>query len=276
MRNLKGKVVMVTGASSGIGRSCALAFAREGCDLVICARRQKELDEVAGEIKAMGRKVLAMTADVAIENDIKKLAEASFKHFGKVDIVLSNAGIAMPAQTHLLEKAEWEKVMNTNFYGFVHVIRYFVPPMVERKEGHVIVNSSGWGLMGGPFNALYVTSKHALIGLSETLRAELKRHNVGVTTLAGGYVKTDIFFKAELKGFKSDVRGNMKELLAKLPGPTPDSFAKKVVRAVKWNRGLRVMTVDSKVMWWYKRAFPSTFEAFLAVFARFSTRYMDK
>ncbi|MCU0822329.1 MAG: SDR family NAD(P)-dependent oxidoreductase [Spirochaetes bacterium] len=276
MRNLKGKVVMITGASSGIGKACAIAFAKEGCDLVICARRQKELDEVASEIKAMGRDVLTVTADVAKEEDIKKVAEAAFKKFGKVDIAMSNAGIAMPAQTHLLEKADWERVMNTNFYGCVHVIRYFLPPMAKRKEGHLIVNSSAWGLMGGPFNALYVTSKHALIGLSETIRAEMKRHNVGVTTLAGGYVKTEIFTKAEMKGFKDDTSGNINKFIDKLPGPTPESFAKKVVRAVKWNRGLRVLTVDAKVMWWFKRAFPATFEMFLGIFARFSTKFLDK
>lgn len=276
MRKLKGRVVMITGASSGIGKACALAFAREGCDLVICARRQKELDEVAEQIKAMGRKVLAMTVDVAKENDVKKLAEAAFKQFGKVDIAMSNAGIAMPAETHKLEKSDWEKVMNTNFYGCVHVVRYFVAPMVERREGHLLVNSSGWGLMGGPFNTLYVTSKHALIGYSESLRAEIAQYNVGVTTLAAGYIKTDIFTKAELKGFKSSVGDGVNNLLGKMPGPTPESFAKKVVRAVKWNRGLRVMTIDSKVMWYFKRAFPRTFEWFLAIFARFSNRFLDK
>lgn len=276
MRNLKDRVVMITGASSGIGRTCALAFAKQGCNLVICARREKELNEVAEEIKAMGRDVLAMTADVAKEEDIKKLAEAAFEKFGKVDIAMSNAGIAMPAETHKLEKADWEKVMNTNFYGCVHVVRYFVPPMVERKEGHLIVNASGWGLMGAGYNTLYVTSKHALIGYSECLRAELAQHKVGVTTLAAGYIKTEIFSKAEMKGFKSEIQEGTKSLLEKLPGMTTERFAKKVIRAVKWNRGLRVLTMDSRVMWYFKRMFPKTFEAFLALFARFSNRFLDE
>lgn len=271
MKNLKGRVVMITGASSGIGKACALAFAREGCDLVICARRQKELDEVAAEIKSMGRKVLAMTADVAKEQDIKKLAGAAFKMFGKVDIAMSNAGIALSAQSHKLEKADWEKVMNTNFYGCVHVVRYFVPPMVERKEGHLIVNSSGWGLMGGPYNTLYVTSKHALIGYSESLRAELAQHNVRVTTLAAGVVKTEIFTKAELKGFKESSR----ELVKKMGGMTPERFAEKTIKGVKRDRGLLIMTIDTRIPWYFKRMLPRTFEKFLALYARFSSKYLE-
>ena len=272
MRKLKGRVVMITGASSGIGRACAIAFAKEGCDLVICARRQKELDEVAAEIKAMGRKVLAMSVDVSKEEEVKKLAEAAFKQFGKVDIAMSNAGIAMPGLTPDLEKADWERFMNTNFYGCIHVVRYFVPPMIKRKEGHLIVNSSGWGLMGMPYNTLYVTTKHALIGYSECLRAEIAQYNVGVTTLAAGVVKTDIFVKAELKGFKESAR----DLATRAPGMTPAGFAKKVIRGVKWNRGLEVITILSKVTWYFKRAFPRTFEFFLALVARMSNRYLDK
>ncbi len=271
MKNLKDRVVMVTGASSGIGRTCAIAFAEQGCDLVICARREKELNEVAEEIKSKGRDVLAMTVDVAIEDEVKKLAEAAFKKFGKVDIVMSNAGIAMPGPTHELEKADWEKVMNVNFYGCIHVVRYFVPPMVERKEGHLVVNSSGWGLMGGAYNSLYVTSKHALIGFSECLRAEMVQHNVGVTTLAAGVVKTDIFTTAEMKGFKESTR----ELAGKLGGMTTEKFAKKTIRNVKRNRGLKIMTYDTRIMWYFKRLFPRTFELFLSLFARFSTRYME-
>jgi len=271
MKNLKDKVVMVTGASSGIGKACAIAFAEQGCDVVICARREKELNEVAKEIKSKGRDALAMTVDVSKEEDVKKLAAAAYKKFGKVDIVMSNAGIAFPGPTITMEKSEWEKVMNVNFYGCVHVVRHFVPQMVERKEGHVIVNSSGWGLMGGPYNSLYVTSKHALIGFSDCLRAEIRQHNVGVSTLAAGVVKTDIFATAEMKGFKESSR----ELVNMMGGMTTQKFAKKVIRGVKRNKGLMIMTIDTRIPWYFKRLFPRTFEAFLAMFAKFSNRYLE-
>ena len=137
MKNLQGRVVMVTGASGGIGRATALAFADEGCDVVICARREGELNDVADQIRAKGRRALAVPTDVGKEEDVKSCAEKAFAEFGKVDIAFSNAGIAVNAQSHLLEKADWEKTMNANFYGAVHVVRYFVRPMVERKEGHL-------------------------------------------------------------------------------------------------------------------------------------------
>ncbi len=272
MRKSRDRVVMVTGAASGIGKACALAFADQGCDLVICDLQKKELDDVAEEIRSSGRGVLAMTADVSKENDIKKLAEEAFKKFGRVDVAMSNAGIAIPGITPAFEKTDWEKIINVNFYGCVHVVRYFVPPMIERKEGHLIVNASGWGLMGAPYNALYVTSKHALVGYSECLRAEIAQHNVGVTTLAAGVVKTNIFVNAELKGFKESAR----DLVKLAGGMSPERFAKKVVRGVQWNRGLLVISLMSKITWLFKRTFPRTFEAFLRLFARFSNKFLEE
>lgn len=271
MKNLTDRVVMVTGATSGIGKACALAFADEGCDLVICGRRESLLDEVAGQIKAKGRRVLAVPVDVGKEEDVKAMAEKAFAEFGKVDIAFSNAGIALNAQTHLLEKADWEKVMNTNMYGAVHVIRYFVRPMVERREGHLVVNSSGFGLTGAPYNTLYATSKFALVGMTECLRAEVAQYNVGVTTLCGGVVNTDIFTNAELKGFSEKSRDALKYF----KGMAPEKFAQIVIKAVKKNKGFLITDGMTKYSYAFKRMSPALFDVWIRQMARYSKRFLE-
>jgi NAD(P)-dependent dehydrogenase (short-subunit alcohol dehydrogenase family) len=272
MKNLKDRVVLVTGASGGIGRAAALAFAEEGSDVVLCARREAELERVAEEIRRKGRQALAVRADVAIEDDIKRLAEKAFERFGKVDVAFSNAGIALNGQTHLLEKADWEKVMNVNFYGAVHVFMYFVRPMVERREGHFVVNSSGFGLTGAPYNTLYSTSKFALVGMTECLRAELAQYHVGVTTLCGGVVQTDIFRNAELKGFDEKAR----DVFNFFRGMTPEKFAQIVVKAVKKNKGFVITDGMTRYSYLLKRCSPALFELWIRQLPRFSRRYLKE
>ena len=271
MKDLKGRVAMVTGASGGIGRATALAFADEGCEVVICARREAQLEQVADQIRAKGRRALAVATDVGKEEDVKALAEKAFSEFGKVDIAFSNAGIALNAQTHLLEKADWEKVMNVNFYGAVHVVRHFVRPMVERKEGHLVVNSSGFGLTGAPYNTTYSTSKFALVGMTECLRAEVAQHNVGVTTLCGGVVQTEIFKNAELKGFDDKAR----DALNMFKGMAPEKFAQIVVKAVKKNKGFVITDGMTKYSYMFKRYSPGLFELWIRQMPRFSKKYLQ-
>ncbi len=272
MKDLKGRVAMVTGASGGIGRASALAFADEGCDVVVCDVRDKELERVAEEIRKRGREALAVRTDVGVEKEVRALAEKAFARFGKVDIAFSNAGVALSGQTHLLEKADWEKVMNVNFYGAVHVLQYFVRPMVERGEGHFVVNSSGFGLTGAPYNTPYSTSKFALVGMTECLRAELAQYNVRVTTLCGGVVQTDIFKNAELKGFDDKAR----YALSFFKGMTPEKFAGIVVRAVKKNQGLVITDAMTKYSYLFKRCSPTLFELWIRQMPRFSKRYLKE
>jgi len=270
MKDLRGRVVMITGANSGIGKASALAFADEGCDLVICARREPELIQVANQIKAKGRQVLAIPTDVGKEEEVKILAEKAFAEFGRVDVAFSNAGISLNGQTHLLEKADWEKVMNVNFYGAVHILRHFVRPMVERREGHFVVNSSGFGLTGAPYNTLYSTSKYALVGMTECVRAELAQYNVGVTTLCGGVVQTDIFKNAELRGFDEKAR----DFFNFVKGMPPEKFAKIVINAVKKNKGFVITDAMTKYSYGFKRYFPGLWELWIRQMPRFSKRFI--
>jgi len=269
MKDLRDKVMLITGAASGIGRACALEFADRGCYLVICDINDTDLDTVAGEIRRKGRRVLAMKTDVSDEQGVAALADRAFQEFGKVDIAMSNAGIAVVSPTHELERADWDRVMGVNFYGAVHVIRYFVPPMVERREGHLVVTASGMGLTGMPYAATYTVSKFALVGLTESLRPEMALHNVGVTTLCPAVVHTPMFQRAELRGFSDEARRGL------MGGMSPERFARIVVKGVKKNKGLMVISGLTKTTYGFKRLSPSLYEWSLKGWARISQKYRD-
>jgi len=270
MRKLQDRVMLVTGAAGGIGRACALAFAERGCHLVLCDINETGLNRVAGEIRRKGRRALPVRADVSSEEDVKRAAAEALDAFGQVDIAMSNAGIALVAPTHTLERADWDRVMGVNFLGAVHVIRYFLPAMVERREGHLVVTASGMGLAGMPYAATYTASKFALVGLTECLRAEMAAHNVGVTTLCPAVVRTAIFQTAELRGFSEKARESL------IGGMSPERFARIVVRGVVRNKGLMVISGLTKTTYGLKRLSPDLYAFMLEGWARLGKRYMEK
>jgi len=269
MRDLQNRIALVTGAASGIGRATSLALADEGCHLVICDVQEEALEQVAAEIRLKGREVLNRRCDVSEEADMKGLAQAAFERFGKVDIAMSNAGIAIGGRSHLLETHHWRKVIGVNLWGAIHTLIYFVRPMVEREEGHWVVTASGMGLVAAPFMATYATTKFALVGLTECVRAELAQHNVGLTTLCPAVVKTAIFQSMELHGFQDRVRG----LLHYTGGMTPERFARKVVKGIKQNKGFMIFSGLTHLTFGLKRLSPGLHERSLKQFARLSRRF---
>ncbi len=272
MKDLKDRIAMVTGAASGIGRATSLALAEEGCHLVICDIDEDGLAQVARQIEAKGRDVLARRCDVSSEDDMRALAKESFERFGKVDIAMSNAGTAVIGESYKLDSSHWRKVLGVNVWCTIYTLIYFVPPMVERREGHLVVTASGMGLVAAPYAATYTTSKFALVGLTESIRAELAIYNVGVTTLCPAVVKTPIFERAELIGFQDKVRW----MLHYTGGISPERFARKVIKGIKENKGLMTVSVLTHVTYGIKRLSPSLQEKTLKWLARSTlTRYKE-
>ncbi len=270
MKKLRGKVMVITGAAGGIGRACALEFAERGCHLVLCDIDEPGLGQVAEEVQRKGRRALPVRVDVSREEDVRRVAEKAFSEFGKVDIAMSNAGIALVAPTHTLERADWDRIMGVNFFGAVHVIRHFLPAMAERKEGHLVVTSSGMGLTGMPFAATYTASKFALVGLTEALRAEMAVHNVGVTTLCPAVVRTAIFEKAEMRGFPEKARDSL------IGGMSPERFARIVVKGVVKNKGLMVISGVTKTTYGLKRLSPELYQFVLKGWAKLGNKYLEE
>jgi len=271
MKDLSNRVVLVTGASGGLGEACAMAFAAEGCDLVLAARRADELERVAARIRTLGRKSLVVPTDVAVESQVKELADKAFAAFGKVDIIICNAGIGWTGPTHRMDHDDWGKVLGVNLYGVIDMIRFFSPPMIARRDGHIVIMSSAFGLTGIPFGTLYSTSKAALIGLGECLRSEMHRHRIGVTTICPGLIESDLIKNTHFKNVDEKARA-----LSNMIKPMPaDKFARRVVASVRKNKGLVVITLLANFMWYSKRLSQRFFELISLLVALMTQKHVE-
>jgi NAD(P)-dependent dehydrogenase (short-subunit alcohol dehydrogenase family) len=173
MQDLIGKVVVVTGASGGLGRETALRFAREGSHLVLAARREQELEEVARGCRLAGGTALCVVTDVTRESDVQHLLELTLKEFGRIDVWINNAGVTVFGYLDQVPFEEHRRVIETNLYGAMYAARAIVPVFTKQHHGVLINVGSILSKVGQPFVPSYVISKFALRGLTEALRAQL-------------------------------------------------------------------------------------------------------
>lgn len=192
MINLKNKNALITGAGKGIGKAVAIALAKEGVNIVLIARTQADIDEVAEEISTYGVKTLALTADVADINSVNFAIEKAIASFQTIDILINNAGIAAFGKFLELESSEWERIIQVNLMGVYYVTRAILPNMIERQTGDIINISSTAGLNGNALTSAYSASKFALLGLTDSLMQEMRKHNIRVTALTPSTVATDM------------------------------------------------------------------------------------
>lgn len=192
MTDLKNKNALITGAGKGIGKAIAIALAKEGVNVVLMARTQTEIDEVAKEISALGVKSLALTADVADMHSVNLAVEKALSTFKTIDILINNAGIAAFGKFLELEPSEWERIIQVNLMGVYYVTRAILPNMIERQTGDIINISSTAGLNGNALTSAYSASKFGLLGLTDSLMQEMRKHNIRVSALTPSTVATDM------------------------------------------------------------------------------------
>ena len=192
MINLKNKNALITGAGKGIGKAVAIALAKVGVNIVLIARTQADIDEVAQEINTYDVKTLALTADVADINSVNLAIEKAIASFQTIDILINNAGIAAFGKFLELEPSEWERIIQVNLMGVYYVTRAILPNMIERQTGDIINISSTAGLNGNALTSAYSASKFALLGLTDSLMQEMRKHNIRVTALTPSTVATDM------------------------------------------------------------------------------------
>lgn len=192
MTDLKNKNALVTGAGKGIGKAIALALAKEGVNVILVARTQEEIDSVAAKVRSLRVKALAITADVADINSVNAAVEKALSEFGAIDILINNAGIASFGKFLELEPTDWERIIQVNLMGPYYVTRAVVPNMIERQTGDIINISSTAGLAGNAMTSAYSASKFALLGLTDSLMQEMRKHNIRVTALTPSTVATDM------------------------------------------------------------------------------------
>lgn len=197
MDAFRGQVVIVTGASAGIGRALALQLAGQGAQVTIAARRAERLEQVAGECRQRGGEVLVLPTDVGDEAQCRALVERTVNTFGRLDMLINNAGLAASA---LLEDFPglhlFRHTMNVNFYGGVYCT-YHALPHLKRTKGRIVAISSLGGKAAIPYNTPYVASKFAMHGFCDSLRMELRQHGVSVTVICPWWVATE-FHEAQM------------------------------------------------------------------------------
>jgi len=192
MTDLKNKNALITGAGKGIGKAIAIALAKEGVNVILVSRTQTDVDQLAIETSNLGVKSLALSADVSDINSITKAVEKALAEFKTIDILINNAGIASFGKFLELEPEAWEKIIQVNLMGTYYATRAVIPNMIERQTGDIINISSTAGLNGNALTSAYSASKFAVLGLTDSLMQEMRKHNIRVTALTPSTVATDM------------------------------------------------------------------------------------
>ena len=253
-----GKTALVTGAASGIGRETALAFARAGADLVLADVNEAGLEETAAAGRALGRRVLARRVDVASRDEMQRFADAVHAEVEAVDILMNNAGVGLGARFLETSLEDWQWIVSINLWGVVYGCHFFLPPMVRRgRGGHVVNVSSAAGYVATEQLSAYSTTKFAVFGLSEALRAELAPHRISVTTVCPGIINTPITRSARMRGASATPQARAVLVAAyERRAYGPERVAANVLRAVARNRAVAPISPEAWIMYVLKRVAP--------------------
>ncbi|MES1980208.1 MAG: SDR family oxidoreductase [Pseudomonadota bacterium] len=225
--NIRGKVIVITGASSGLGEAAARRLSADGAIVVLGARRTDRINALAGELTQAGGKALAMATDVTQAAQVKALVDAAVKAHGRIDVLINNAGL-MPHS--LLERQkidDWDRMIDVNIKGVLYGIAAALPHMQQQKSGHIINVSSVAGHKVGVGNAVYSATKHAVRVISEGLRQEVKPYNLRTTIISPGAVATELPESAT----EADVAASLRKFYDANAIPA-DSFARAVAFAI--------------------------------------------
>ncbi|MFA5276395.1 MAG: 3-oxoacyl-[acyl-carrier-protein] reductase [Candidatus Omnitrophota bacterium] len=192
---LKDKVALITGGARGIGKAIAIAYAREGADIVVADVNLEEAEKTAKEIEGLGRKALALTMDVTDYAKVEEAVNKILDKFAKIDILVNNAGITKDNLLLRMSQPEWDAVINVNLKGTFNCIRAVSRVMIKQRSGRIISIASIIGLIGNPGQANYSASKAGIIALTKTAAKELASRNINVNAVAPGFIQTDMTAK---------------------------------------------------------------------------------
>jgi len=189
----EGKVALVTGGTSGIGKATAIAFARGGAKVVLSGRREKEGAQVVAEIKKLGGNAAFVRADIAKDSDVKGMVKFTVDKFGKIDIAFNNAGVEWVGPLDQASEAEYRRVFDTNVWGVLNSMRQEIPVMLKNGGGIIVNTSSVAGHVGFPQVSVYIASKHAVEGLTKSVALEFAKQNIRINAVAPGPITTEMW-----------------------------------------------------------------------------------
>ncbi len=227
MDNIKGKVIVITGASSGLGEASARYLSEQGASVVIGARRTEKIKSIAEEITNSGGKAIAVTTDVTKYDQVKKLVDTAIEKFNRIDVIINNAGLMQQSPLESLKIDEWNNMIDINIKGVLFGIAAALPYMKKQKSGHIINVSSVAGHTVRAGGAIYSATKHAVRIISEGLRQEVKPYDLRTTIISPGAVETELPNHISHKASAEGIQGFYKEYA--IPA---DSFARAVAFAI--------------------------------------------
>ncbi|MCB1640308.1 MAG: SDR family oxidoreductase, partial [Xanthomonadales bacterium] len=190
--NIRGKVIVITGASSGMGEATARGLAAKGAKVVLGARRADRLAQIVSDITAQGWEAIAVPTDVTQRADLQKLVDTAISTYGRIDVLFNNAGLMPLSPLESLRIDEWDQMIDVNMKGTLYGIAAALPKMKAQKAGQIINVSSVYGHKVVATGAVYCATKHAVRAISEALRQEVKDYNIRVTTISPGAVRTEL------------------------------------------------------------------------------------
>jgi NADP-dependent 3-hydroxy acid dehydrogenase YdfG len=272
MRILTGRKVFITGTASGIGKATAVAMAKAGCRLFLTDINQDGLNQTCCLIENTGGEVcLARAFNITDYHAMASFAREVHAGYGTLDILVNVAGTAIFSQVEDMRHSDWEKVINVNLWGVIHGLECFVPDMIRAgKGGHIVSVSSTAGIIGLPWHAVYACTKHALVGVSEVLRYDLKKHHIGVSVVCPGAVNTGLVQSVEINA-SAEATDKFRNFFTKVAIP-PEKVADIIIDTIRNGKFLVITSFDIKFLYFLKRHFFPLYHLVMLLL----TRIMDK
>jgi len=245
--NFKNKVVVITGASSGIGEAAAEQFAKKGANIVLVARRKDRLEEVEKKLSKYSIKILVQVCDVSDKEQVKQMSEKVIDTFSRIDILVNNAGFVIYGKVEELSIEDIESQMQTNYFGMINCTKHFLPHFLKQNFGHMVNVASVGGSFGVPGVVSYCATKFAMLGFSEGLHHELYGTNVGVTVVSPIMVRTSLFDHPSFKNFTKHATGI---------SLSSETVANAIIKAANSSRLEIVVPSVVRIGIWLKHTFP--------------------
>jgi NAD(P)-dependent dehydrogenase (short-subunit alcohol dehydrogenase family) len=271
--SLHGRVVLITGSSRGLGLALAEAFARQGAQLILCAREAEPLELARQRLAKRGTEALAIPCDVRDREQVQHLIEQGIAHFGRIDILVNNAGIIAVGPARAMTLEDYERSMDTMFWGTVYTTLAVLPSMRARREGKIVNITSIGGKVSVPHLLPYSCAKFAAVGFSEGLHAELAKEGIKVTTVVPGLMRTGSHLRAEMKGQRRQ-EYTLFGLLATLPFTATRAAhaARRIVSATRRGAAEIIITPQAQLMGRLHGLFPATTVRLFSLVDRFLPR----